>query len=163
MSPHTAKLPTLAANPDDHAAIQSALHTVRETLGMDVAYLSEFVDERAVFRVVSAPGFEAMIQPSQSMDLREVYCKHILDGGLPNLITDTGAHAIATDLPITRMIPIGSHLSVPVHRADGTVFGMFCFLSRQPRPDLGPDALDMVRANSVMVGARLAGPQPDAA
>ena len=101
MSRQPAAISTLSASADDSAAIQNTLDTVRQTLGMEVAYLSEFVEERAVFHAVSAPGLEAMIRPSQSMDLREVYCKHILDGGLPSLITDTSQHAIATDLPIT--------------------------------------------------------------
>ncbi|WP_052650502.1 GAF domain-containing protein [Paracoccus sp. PAMC 22219] len=152
-------LSTLFASSDDGVALQNTLDTVRETLGMEVAYLSEFIQERAVFHAVSAPGLEAMIRPSQSMDLREVYCKHILDGGLPSLMTDTSQHAIATDLPITQMIPIGSHLSVPVRRADGTVFGMFCFLSRHARPDLGQDDLTMVLAQSERVGTRLFGGQ----
>ena len=157
MSQQSTPLSALSASPADSAAIQNTLDAVRETLGMEVAYLSEFVQERAVFRAVSAPGLEAMIRPSQSMDLREVYCKHILDGGLPSLITDTSQHAIATDLPITQMIPIGSHLSVPVRRADGSVFGMFCFLSRHARPDLGQEDLTMVLAQSVGVGTRLFG------
>ncbi|MBM3606526.1 MAG: GAF domain-containing protein [Alphaproteobacteria bacterium] len=160
MPNQTAALPIIAESPDQHAAIQHALDSVRETLGMEVAYLSEFVDERAVFRAVSAPGLEAMIQPSQSMDLREVYCKHILDGGLPRLMPDTSAHTIAVDLPITQMIPIGSHLSVPVHRPDGSVFGMFCFLSRHPRPDLGPDALTLVEAQSANVAHQLVAAPP---
>lgn len=155
MPARTAALSAVALHPANHAAIQQSLDTVRETLGMEVAYLSEFVDSRAVFRAVSAPGLEAMIQPSQSMDLREVYCKHIIDGGLPRLMPDTSAHKIATDLPITQMIPIGSHLSVPVHRPDGSVFGMFCFLSRQPRPDLTEAALHLAETHSAMVAARL--------
>jgi GAF domain-containing protein len=148
-------LSTVAENTADHAAIQQSLETVRETLGMEVAYLSEFVDSRAVFRAVSAPGLEAMIQPSQSMDLREVYCKHIIDGNLPRLMPDTSRHKIATDLPITQMIPIGSHLSVPVHRPDGSIFGMFCFLSRHPRPDLTEDALHLVETHPSLVARRL--------
>lgn len=152
-----------AADPADHAAIQHSLDTVRETLGMEVAYLSEFVDSRAVFRAVSAPGLEAMIQPSQSMDLREVYCKHIIDGDLPRLMPDTSAHRIATDLPITQMIPIGSHLSVPVHRADGSIFGMFCCLSREARPDLTEDALHLVTTHSALVADRLGTLSRDAA
>lgn len=155
MSSSSPIFPTIATRPDDQEAIQATLDTLRERLGMEVAYLSEFLQDRAVFRVVSAPGLEAMISPSQSMDLREVYCKHILDGGLPNLMTDTADHAIAVDLPITQMIPIGSHLSVPVQRPDGSVFGMFCFLSRQPRPDLGSDALEMVWTGSANVTRRL--------
>ena len=159
MPQKSAPVSTLSATLDKSAEVQRTLDTVRETLGMEVAYLSEFVEERAVFRAVSAPGLEAMIRPSQSMDLREVYCKHILDGGLPSLMTDTSQHEIATDLPITQMIPIGSHLSVPVRRADGSVFGMFCFLSRHARPDLGQDDLTMVLAQSVGVGTQLFGEQ----
>lgn len=153
---HTSSLSASALSSDALSAIQTALDTVRETLGMEVAYLSEFMNERAIFRAVSAPGLEAMIQRSQSMDLREVYCKHILDGGLPRLIPDTGAHKIATDLPITQMIPIGSHLSVPVHRGDGSVFGMFCLLSRGSRPDLTDDDLQFVEAQAELVGQQLA-------
>lgn len=137
--------------------IGSALDMVREKLGMEVAYLSEFVAGRAVFRAVSAPGLEAMIQPSQSMDLREIYCKHILDGGLPRLMPDTSLHKIATELPITRMIPIASHVSVPVHRGDGSVFGMFCCLSRVTRPELTESDLHFVEAHARMVASQLAG------
>lgn len=155
MSSPSPILPAFATSPADHAVIRRALDTVRETLGMEIAYLSEFVAERAVFRAVSAPGLEAMIQPSQSMDLREVYCKHILDGGLPRLMVDTSAHPIAAQIPITQMIPIGSHLSVPVTREDGSVFGMFCFLSRHPRPDLGPEHLALVEARSAEVAAHI--------
>lgn len=157
MTHHTPALPIIARSAEDSAAIQLALDTVRETLGMEVAYLSEFVEERAVFRAVSAPGLEALIQPSQAMDLREVYCKHIIDGRLPQLMTNTSAHPIAVELPITQMIPIGSHLSVPVRRKDGSIFGMFCFLSRHPRPDLGADDLALVQAKSDDVAARIGG------
>lgn len=136
--------------------VGDALATVREKLGMEVAYLSEFVDSRAVFRAVCAPGLEAMIRPSQSMDLREVYCKHILDGGLPRLMPETSAHKIATDLPITQMIPIGSHVSVPVYRADGSVFGMFCCLSRSTRPELTESDLQFVETHAQMVARQLA-------
>lgn len=156
-------LAPMADRPADHAVIQHALDSVHETLGMEVAYLSEFMDSRAVFRAVSVPGLEALIQPSQSMDLREVYCKHIIDGRLPRLMRDTSLHTIATDLPITQMIPIGSHLSVPVHRPDGSVFGMFCFLSRQARPDLTDDALDLVEAQSALVAQQLGSLISDAA
>ena len=155
MTKHNATLPRIAADAERATAIQTTLETVRETLGMEEGYSSEFVEERAVFRTVSAPGLEAMIQPSQSMDLREVYCKHILDGGLPRLMGDTSQHPIAVELPITRVIPIGSHLSVPVHRPDGSVFGMFCFLSRTTRADLDDAALHLVEAQSRQVAGLL--------
>ncbi|QOL80495.1 sensor domain-containing phosphodiesterase [Pseudooceanicola spongiae] len=128
----------------DEDILDIALKTMREHLGMDVAYLSEFVDGRAVFRAVSAPGLEDMIQPGQSIDIREVYCQHILDGNLPQVIKDTSQHPIATALPITRNMPIGSHVSVPVTREDGSVYGMFCCLSSTPNPTLNPRDLSVM-------------------
>ena len=43
MTQQSAAISNLFANPKDGAAIQSTLDTVRKTLGMEVAYLSEFV------------------------------------------------------------------------------------------------------------------------
>ncbi len=124
--------------------IDTALETVRRHLGMEVAYLSEFVGDRTVFRAVSAPGLDALIKPGDSRALTEVYCGHILDGSLPRLIRDTRDEPLAMSMPITGEVPIGSHVSVPIRRADGSVFGMFCCLSPRPNASLGPRDLDVM-------------------
>ncbi len=124
--------------------IDSALETVRRHLGMEVAYLSEFVGDTSVFRAVSAPGLEAMIKPGDSRPLSEVYCTHIIDGRLPRLIRDTRNEPFAMTMPITHEVPIGSHVSVPIRREDGTVFGMFCCLSPKPNASLTPRDLEVV-------------------
>ncbi|AMM83476.1 EAL domain-containing protein [Martelella sp. AD-3] len=113
------------------------LETVRTHFDMQVAYVSEIVDGNSVFRAVSAPGFEAIAFPGAVLSLQEVYCQHILDGRLPSVMADTADHPLAVSMPITANIPIGSHLSVPVHREDGSVFGMFCCLRSTPHPTLG--------------------------
>lgn len=110
--------------------------TVRRDLGMEVGYLSEFVAGLSVFRAVSVAGQSFSVRPGFTIDIREVYCKHIIEGRLPRLITDTSQHALAMELPITQALPIGSHVSVPIHRKDGEVFGMLCCLSRTPKPEL---------------------------
>ncbi len=53
--------------------IQRFRATVRRHFGMDIAYLSEFVDGRAIFRAVDAPGLEDMIKPGDSQDLRGIH------------------------------------------------------------------------------------------
>jgi EAL domain-containing protein (putative c-di-GMP-specific phosphodiesterase class I) len=131
----------LAGERTPEEVIQKALSTVRTHLGMEVAYLSEFVDDDAVFRAVDAPGLEALIKPGDSRPLDDVYCRHILAGRLPNVIPDTRAEPIAAALPITRETPIGSHVSVPIRRDDGSVYGMFCCLS--PRPSTTLNARDL--------------------
>lgn len=124
----------VAASSDD--VLDILLETIRRKLGMEVAYLSEFIGNKVVFRAASVSDQMFMARLGQTMDIREVYCKHIIDGNLPRLIEDTSNHSIAMALPITQVLPIGSHVSVPVYRQDGEVFGMLCCLSRTPNPAL---------------------------
>lgn len=137
---------TSPANPDATAVpaeITTLLRDVRTHLDMDVAYLSQFDGEQAVFRAVDAPGF-AGVSPGFTIDIKEVYCNHILSGDLPRLIPDTSAHQICRDLPITQHIPIGSHVSVPLHAPDGSVYGMFCCLGQKAKPALTDAHLDFM-------------------
>jgi EAL domain-containing protein (putative c-di-GMP-specific phosphodiesterase class I) len=145
----TQDLPDIVRIIGEHGAggsvIQRALHAVRTHLGMDVAYVSEFVGDRSVFRVVDAPGLEGLAKPGDSHSLDDVYCRHILAGRLPELIPDTAAEPIAAAMPITAAIPIGRHMSIPIRLADGRPFGMFCCLGRAADPTLGARDLAMMR------------------
>ncbi|MBB4121968.1 sensor domain-containing phosphodiesterase [Martelella radicis] len=122
---------------DNGDTLDLILETVRTHFEMQVAYVSEIVDGNSIFRAVSAPGLEALAFPGAVYSLQEVYCQHILDGRLPSVMADTAAHPLAVSMPITTNVPIGSHLSVPVYRDDGSVFGMFCCLRSTPHPTLG--------------------------
>ncbi|CUH40800.1 Bacteriophytochrome cph2 [Jannaschia seosinensis] len=125
--------------------IDRALDAVRSHLDMPIAYLCEIVDDRTIFRHVSAPGLEHLIHRGNSYALDEVYCGHILAGNLPNLIPDTGALPLAREMPITAAVPIGSHASLPIHRADGSIYGTLCCLSPAPNPGLNPRDLNTMR------------------
>jgi len=74
-----------AAEQPDASMIDRVLQSVRLHLGMEIAYVSEFVGNDSVFRAVSAPGLEALIKPGDSRSLDDVYCRHILAGRLPEL------------------------------------------------------------------------------
>jgi EAL domain-containing protein (putative c-di-GMP-specific phosphodiesterase class I) len=115
------------ATPGD-GMVKRSLQAIRAHLGMEVAYVSEFVGNRSVFREVDAPGLEAMIKVGDSHSLDDVYCRHILEGRLPQLIADTSAEPLAMAMPITQAVPIGKHMSVPIRLPDGRVHGMFCCL-----------------------------------
>ena len=125
--------------------IQDALAAIRQHLGMEVAYFSEFVDGRSVFRRVDAPGLEHLIKAGDSQSLDDVYCNHILEGRLPELIPDTSRFPLAVSMPITAAVPIGSHASIPVRLRDGRPYGMFCCLSPRPNPTLNDRDLAMLR------------------
>lgn len=130
---------------DSQGVIDQALTTVRQHLGMHVAYLSEFVDGQSVFRHVDAPGLEELVKVGDSRSLEDVYCKHILEGRLPQMIPDTAAEPIAAAMPITKAVPIGSHMSIPIMLESGEPFGMFCCLSPEPNHSLNSRDLETMR------------------
>jgi EAL domain-containing protein (putative c-di-GMP-specific phosphodiesterase class I) len=122
--------------PQSEDLVDSALETVRRHLGMDVAYLSEFVGDTIVFRAIRAPGLGDMVKVGDSMPQEEVYCTRIRDGLLPRLIQDTRDYPLARQIGLTETLPIRSHVSVPITGHDGAVFGMFCCLGHEPAPGL---------------------------
>ena len=141
----------------DGSIIERALATVRTHLNMEIAYLSEFVEGQSVVRAVDAPGFEALAHVGASVSLQDVYCQHILEGRLPELIPDTADEALAVAMPITQMVPIGSHVSIPIRRPDSTPYGMFCCLSTKPNRSLNHRDLNVMRAFGDLVAREIHG------
>jgi EAL domain-containing protein (putative c-di-GMP-specific phosphodiesterase class I) len=122
-----------------------ALQAIRAHLGMEVAYVSEFVGDRTVFREVDAPGLENIVKVGDSYSLDDVYCRHILEGRLPQLIADTADEPVAMAMPITTATPIGKHMSVPIRLPDGSVYGMFCCVGFKADRSLHERDLQMMK------------------
>lgn len=137
-------------------SIGVALAAIRRHLGMEVAYVSEFVGNRSVFREVDAPGLEALIKAGDSQSLDDVYCRHILEGRIPELMPDTADNALARSMPITQAVPIGAHMSVPIRQPDGSAIGMFCCLSPHAKPSLNDRDLQVMRVFADMAGTQIA-------
>lgn len=133
---------------DDKAeySLRRALEAVRVHLGMQVAYVSEFVGDRTYFREVDAPGLEHVVKPGDSMPLDDVYCQHILEGRLPELMPDVLDEPFAASMPFTTEMGIRAHMSVPIKLQDGRTYGMFCCISTEPQPTLNVRDLKMMRA-----------------
>jgi EAL domain-containing protein (putative c-di-GMP-specific phosphodiesterase class I) len=153
----TEKLPFSALDPSsDHASvIDDALTAVREYMGMPVAYLSRFEGDKLVFRNVSAPGLEHIVKPGDEMALSEVYCHRILSGELPSLIQDTADFPVCQELAVTRDVPIRSHVSLPIRRADGSAYGMFCCLSPEPNHTLNQRDMSVMSTFASLVTREL--------
>jgi hypothetical protein len=70
-------------------SIGEVLKLLRERMGMDVVFVSEFVDGQRVFRKVSqAPGVDLLAE-GQGEPLEQSWCKRVVDGRLPQYIADT--------------------------------------------------------------------------
>src|SRR5271154_1938714 len=100
--------PALAEN-----CVERVLGTVRSRLGMDVAFVTEFIGDTRFFRNVNTKTGRSPIKAGDFAALEDGYCKKIVEGRLPELIPDTAAVPEAMAIPATRGMPIGAHLGVP--------------------------------------------------
>lgn len=125
--------------------MQTMLEAVRIHLGMDVALVSRIENGKRSFDFVNS-AISSPIQPGNSDDAENSYCQRVVDGRLPELITDARTIEEARALPGTESIPIGAHLSVPKTLNNGDVYGTFCCFNRQPDTSMNARDLNVLRA-----------------
>lgn len=131
------------------------LRAAREHLGLEVAFIAEFTDTLRVFRYVDdATG--VIIRPGDGDPLEDSYCQRIVDGRLPELLTDAGEDPVACGLPITSELPVGAHVSVPLRLPDGRLYGTFCCFSRTPDETLTARDVTVLRLFADVAGQYLA-------
>ena len=128
-----------------HTVIQSVLAGMRELLGMDVAFLSEFRDGQRIYRHVDAAAPDPALRVGRGDPLEETSCQRVVDGRLPGLLPDATRHPETAALPVTSELRIGTLLSAPVVFSDGHVYGTFCTFSHQPDPGVRERDLGTVR------------------
>jgi len=126
-------------------SLLEALHAIRAHLGMEVAFISEFDQDRRVFRFVDEDDGAPRLDVGASDPRESSYCQRVVDGRLPELIPNAGENAEALTLPATQQIPIGAHLSVPIRLEDGSVYGTLCCFDRRPDTSLNERDLGMMR------------------
>ncbi|OUL99528.1 GAF domain-containing protein [Variovorax sp. JS1663] len=106
-------------------ALSSMLELIREQLGMDVFFVSEFIDGRRVFRHVATAPAMGIIRVGESHTMEDSICQQVIDGRVPSLVRDLRVLRTRQPLPeVTR--PIGAHISVPVVLPDGSIYGTLC-------------------------------------
>jgi EAL domain-containing protein (putative c-di-GMP-specific phosphodiesterase class I) len=127
--------------------VLDALAAIRIHLDMEVAFVSEFLDNRRYFRYIDAAETvlrDVPLAVGQSDPLEESFCQRVVDGRLPELIADATALPAALDLSVTTDLPVGAHLSVPIRLSDGQLYGTFCCFSRRPNPTLSDRDLTLM-------------------
>ncbi len=120
-----------------HPTIDRAVSSARELLGVDLAYVTEFVGTDQVFRVVDGDAESFGVGVDTALPLAGTYCQRLLDGRLENPISDTSAQAEAAAMPITAEAGVGAYTSVPVVLGDGRFYGTLCCGNHEPKPQLG--------------------------
>ena len=142
------------ASASDASAIDAILDAVRAHLGMEIAFASRFIPGRREFTHIRST-IPVPAAPGDSEPLDETFCHRILEGRLPALIHNAADHPEAMTLPIAAALPVGAHLNVPLLLSDGSIYGTFCCLSRQPDYSMTERDLGTMRAFADLAAAQI--------
>jgi putative nucleotidyltransferase with HDIG domain len=116
--------------------VEQVLDAAREMLGMEVAFVAEFVDGRLVFRAVGGDAESFGWSEGASVPLEGTYWKDLVEGRLSGVVPDAGSDERVRDLDITREAGIGACVGVPLRFSDGRLYGVLCAMSHSPAPSL---------------------------
>lgn len=135
----------------ERAVVERALAAAREELGMDVAYLTEFVGENQVIRTVYGNAGSFGLGEGTSVVLEGSYCKRVVEGRLPEVIPDTAANPEAAALDVTADAGIGAYVGFPVRSPGGELYGTVCVAGHEARPDLSTRDMGFMRVFARML------------
>jgi GAF domain-containing protein len=146
-----AELGDLAVSP----SIERAVAAVRDFLGMDVAYATEFADGNQVFHHVRGDGDAIGLYEGLVIPLEMTYCQRVVAGELPNVIPDTRAVAGTLPQAADQAANIGAFVSVPITFSDGELYGTLCAASQTAHPDLEPRDLQFLRVFARLIADQI--------
>jgi GAF domain-containing protein len=124
--------------------IEDMLRDVRESLQMDVAFVSKFAGDQLVFRKLEGDAESFGWHEGDSFPLDESYCKWVLDGRIPDVVPDAKAEEATKDLRVTSEADMGSYCAVALVLSDGRLYGTLCCVSHEPDPWLRERDLEIM-------------------
>jgi EAL domain-containing protein (putative c-di-GMP-specific phosphodiesterase class I) len=135
--------------------LQQMLRAIRRHLGMDVGFIAEFRDGRRFFRHVDASQPDIPVKVGGSDPLEASYCHFVASGVFPELMQDAAQVPAAAAMPVTRALPVGAHLSVPIRFPDGEIYGSFCCFSHKSDRTLNERDLALLKVFADVAGGVL--------
>lgn len=147
----------LGAQKDDHPAkaIVRILADARSQLGLDIAFISEFTSDKRVFRFVDGRVESGGIEVGSGDAIENSYCGRIVFGEAPNLMANAQLERSVADMPVTKTLRIGAHISVPIVFSDGRIYGTFCCFSQSPDESLTQRHVELIRMMADLVTEHL--------
>lgn len=131
--------------------VDEILALVRTHLGMDVAFVGKFIEERRILRNVA--GEAALLGTSHPMD--GTYCRLIADGELEQVVADARAHPLLGGMPVTGALDVRGYAGVPIVLSSGHVYGTLCCYSHEVRDDLTHRDADVLHLLAGVLADRL--------
>src|SRR4028118_2047202 len=99
--------------------IEDMLRDVREAFRMDVAFVSKFDADQLVFKKLEGDAGSFGWREGESFPIDESYCKRVLDGRIPQVVTDARREDATKDLRVTSEAGMGCYCAVALAPSDG--------------------------------------------
>ena len=116
--------------------VERVLTSAREQLGMEVAFVSEFLEGRMFFRSLEGDAESFLFSTGVGSPLEATFCRRVIEGRIPNVVPNADEDEEVRNLGMTRVSGIGSYVGVPIQFSDGRVYGTMCCMSHSPDPEL---------------------------
>ena len=145
------------------SAVTEMLQLLRQRLAMDVVFVSEFADGQRIFRYVDSSGGKPKNKPLISVGhadpLEQTWCQRVVDGRLPQFISDCNKLPDRARLPAVPF-PIGTYLSTPIFLNDGRVYGTLCCFSFSPNEQIQERDLKNLQSVATLVAKKIGRSRP---
>jgi signal transduction histidine kinase len=152
-----AKLVKLSKVASEHTpdTVERVLAAAKEELSMEVAFVSEFTEQRMIFRKLVGEAESFGWQEGEGIALDDTFCQLLIEGHLPSVIPDANGNEQVKSLNVTGEACIGSYIGVPVKFSDGHLYGTLCALSPSPAPLLSERDAQFMRVLARLVADQL--------
>jgi PAS domain S-box-containing protein len=126
-----------AVNDPDFPAevVRRALSEARRALGMEIGFFTEFLEDYAVVRCLDGEIEGLGWSEDQVLPRTDTFCHRMLTGTMRCWVPDVALDPVAAAAPAAAS-GVQAYIGVPVHHADGRLYGSLCCASRTPRPEL---------------------------
>ena len=135
--------------------VERVLVAAKEELGMEVAFVSEFAEQRMIFRKLVGEAESFGWQEGESIPLDDTFCRLLIEGRLPSVIPDANGNECVEPLEVTGEAGIGSYVGAPIKFSDGHLYGTFCALSHSPDHSLKERDAQFMRVLARLVAEHL--------
>lgn len=134
-------------------AIKTVLRVLLRTTGLRMAVVARVTEDSwTCCAVLDEMNFG--LKPGDTLELVTTFCNNVRAADAPLLITHASADPRFTSHPAPRLYGVESYIAVPLHRRDGSSFGVLCACDAEPA-ELGGELLETFLHLADLVGYQL--------
>lgn len=111
--------------------VQTVLQVLRRTTGLRIAVVAHVTETTwTACAVLGETSFG--LRPGSTLPLETTFCNTVRCAAQPLRISDVGQDPNFAGHPARSLYGVESYIAVPIHRRDGSFFGVLCALDAEP-------------------------------